>query len=989
MRCGVLSLRYLLCSLFLAFFVSAGAGHGHAGTRYAFVIGVGDYGEKSGIQSLVAPVNDAEKIKNALERPGIDFQVELVKNADVASKAEFEKHFSAFLDRIQPGDDVLFYFSGHGFNIQDKGNYFLLSDSKTQNVFSKGAPGPAGESSAVATRRWHDWLASVALSENDILDAIIKRQPRVVLIIADACRTFLSDIKGTTQEVVGIVKPKETQHGVFRLYSARAGQVSFDAPSASRESPERESRGRRGEGKGEEKKSTSLFTTELLREISVPQEISILAAKVRLNVRDRALDINAQQVPDFSDSSDTAGGVVKFFFIQAAERMQDNDARCRTAKSELVSLGYGVGHGSFSALDLEKKRIELAPCGLAEDIERLMRLQEQGGGQISTRLLSVEITQPGNLRSCDDLASSPLDANRLPGTGSHDIQKVALTALSKVTERPAAIAEINRAIDTCKSASAERGRVARLKYNLGRAYYALASVSNSSARKEALKQASVSFTEAVDLGYAAAYNSLASLYQNGEYYGGEGDNLTRQSADVEHAAELLQRGADLGDVLAEYSLGMAYLNGYLRFPADKGTGAGEAYLQGIRALAFKWLSKAAESGYVPAMVETAKMLYCGCGVERNRTRALELLEISSSRGSWDAMYQLGYYYEYESAHKLSDGIQDEEVAKSRALLWYARAAEAGDARSQKTLARWLTDGDGLPAPQPEAAARYWRLAAGQGDIEAQVQLAGLLRNGKLPFRPNPATYNKKPDGGAQEIFNLYSTAFARGEPLAGYQLASLFRTGFPAPGGSEAIPRSAERAVNYYWETMDRVKQADPDSEEADPEYYFLSAFELIKMYDANEAKRADGTSLMLQDQIDQLRQEFGDPGKLVWVHPYRFGNINCNGKTMNWVAVWDSTAKEPPTEAQFNWWERRNKCRLKKIVENENDNSRRYRRRQEKNEEQGIPESVRSVFKREYESWLKRIEESKKGAEGQGEKKPPEPYSDRIVKLVAGISSR
>ncbi len=921
MRCGFFCLRYLLCLLLSIFIVCAGTDQGHAGARYAFVAGVGDYVEKNGIRSLVAPANNSEQIKNALEKPGVDFQVELAKNADVANKGEFERRFNAFLDRIEPGDEVLFYFSGHGFNIPDKGNYFLLPDSKTQNAYLKDAPGPAGEPSSVARRRWHDWLASVALSENDILDAIIKRKPHAVLVIADACRTFLSDIKGADQEVVGVVKPKETPHGVFRLYSARAGQVSFDAPSASKENQDRESRGKKGEGK----KATSLFTTELLREISVPQEISILAAKVRLNVRDRALDINAQQVPDFSDSTDTAGGVVKFFFIQAAERIQDNDARCRTAKSELVSLGYGVGHGSFSAIELEKKRIELAPCGLADDVERLMRLQEQGGGQISTGQLNAEISQPENLRSCDELASSPLDANRLPGTGAHDIQKVSLTALTKATERPAAIAEIDRAIGACKSAAGERGRVARLKYNLGRAYYALASISSASGREDALKQASVSFAEAVDLGYAAAYNSLASLYQNGEYYGGEGENLTRQSADMDHSAELLQRGADLGDVLAEYSLGMAYLNGYLRFPADNGAGAGEAYLQGIRALAFKWLSKAAESGYVPAMVETARMLYWGWGVKGNRTRAIELLEIASSRGSWDAMFDLGSYYEYEIRYMVLDengddkSIQDPDVAKSKALLWYARAAEAGDARSQKTLARWLTDGDGLPAPQPEAAARYWRLAAGQGDIEAQVQLAGLLRNGKLPFRPNPATYNKKPDGGAQEIFNLYSTAFARGSPLAGYQLASLFRTGFPA-GGSEAIPKSAESAVRYFYETMDRVKQADPDSEEANPQYYFLSGFELIKMYDNGEAKRPDGTGLLRQDQIDQLRLELGDPGRLVWVHPWRFGAINCNGKSMNWVAIWDSTAKEAPTEAQFNWWERVNKCKLKKIVEKEND---------------------------------------------------------------------
>ncbi len=953
-----------------------------AASRHAFVVGVGAYAEKSGLQSLVAPANDAEQLKNTLEKPGVEFEVDLLKNADAANKEAFNDRFNKFLAHIQPDDEVLFYFSGHGFNIPGKGNFFLLPDAKGPAVYLQGAP--AGETKEAANRRYQDWLASVALSESAILDAISSHKPRVIVIIADACRSFASGGKGTgiAESNVGMVKPKENAHGVFRFYSSKAGQVSWDAPGKSKESSaENEGRGK----KGEAKKGTSLFTTELLREIPVPQEINILAARVKIKVRERARDeLGAGQVPDFSDSSDSEiAEATNFYFVQGANVLADRAERCRTAQFELTALGYGVGNGSVSPHDLEQKRIDLAPCGLAGEIERLARLQEQGGGQLSTSQLPNAPTQQ-SLLSCDQLAASPLDANRLPGTGTRDIQKVSLSTLSGGIERAVATTEIGHTIDICKAAVAERSRVARLKYNLGRGYYALASISESIARQEALKQASKYFTEAVDLGYAAAYNSLASLYQNGEYYAVINNNLIRQAPDHDRATELLRRGAALGDVLAQYSLGMAYKNGELRFDGDPGTAEkGVTYLRGVQALAFQWLSKAAESGYVPAMIETAAALYNGWGIEPNRTRAIELLEIASSRGSWEAMYMLGDFYRREATIPAADGIRDPEVAKSKAIVWIARAAEAGDARSQRTLAELLTDGEGLPAPQPEAAARYWRLAAEQGDIAAQVELARLLRKGKIQFRPNSSKPDKKPDGGAQEIFDLYSTAFARGMPAAGYELATLFRSGFPAPDGSDTIPKLPERAVSLLWTTMDRVKQADPDSEDANPRYFYLSAFELIKMYDAGEAKRADGSSIMLQDQVDQLRVDFGDPEKLVYVQAANFGPINCHGKNSLWVAIWDRKSKEPPTEEQFNWWERRYSCKLKKIEEKEKDkgNSRQSRRR-EREEELGVSEKVRNTFNREFEAWLK-------GNEEKDSKKPQKPFTDRIVAMVSKTASK
>jgi TPR repeat protein len=935
-----------LSIVFFSLACFAAPNYADAATRHALIVGVGDYSDKSGLEKLFAPRNDAERLKTTLEKRGFDFVTDLLVDQDVKDKAAFNDRLQKFVSRIGANDEVLFYFSGHGFNVPAKGNFFLLPDAKGQDQFLQGTPS-AGESHEEGTHRYQAWIADVAVSENAILAAIAEKHPRVILIIADACRSYLSGSKGTAPVTAGIVLPKETPHGTFLFYSAHEGQVSLDAPAKTLnpdgDSDKQTSSKDKDKEKG--KKVNSLFTSVLLREIETPAtEINILAAKVKTSVRNQARTLGRAQVPDFSDDTEATD----FYFWQGESKL-DVAARCRTAPYELAALGYGIAHGSVSNDDVERKRVELAPCGYAGEIDKLLRLQEQGAGQQSTKYFAAPAgagaNNPADL--CDQLASSPLDANRQPGTGAYDVQKAALGAISGGnTEK--AVSDVGRAIEACSKAASERGRVARFKYNLGRAYYAKAAISTGDERRKQLVQATKYFQEAVNFGYAAAYNSVAALYQNNEYYLDE----SHPKNDRDAARDLLQRGADLGDVLAQYNLGMAYKNG------DLGLDVGRT-LDEIQADAFQFLSKAAESGYVPAMIETAVALHNGYGIKSDTKRAVDLLQVSAARGSWEAMYVLGEIY--DKGYGADDG---------EALIWYARAAEAGDSRSQAALARLMTDGKGLPAPQREAAARYWRLAADGGSLEAQVQLANLLRDGKVPFRPNLAS-SGAPDGGAQEILELYTTAFARGYPGAGLELARLYRTGFPRGAGSVAIPKKPERSVELLWKTMDRVRQAAPDSADANPEYYFQAAFELLKLHDAGEDKRSDGTSLLLEDQIAQLRSDFGDADKLIYIRVGAIGKIVCPGQTDFWVAVWDRASAEPPTEDQFDWFERYWKCKQRPADDKRKD------------DDLGVTKKIRGVFNREFNAWLKtRTAQSEK--QGDAKKgKPPKTYTERMVELV------
>src|SRR5215471_16856608 len=91
-----------------------------ARARHALLLGVGDYKEASGLAKLKAPANDAVQLQKALQAPDIEFTTTLLKESDIKDKAAFDSALQKFLASVNSGDEVLFYFSGHGFNVPDK-----------------------------------------------------------------------------------------------------------------------------------------------------------------------------------------------------------------------------------------------------------------------------------------------------------------------------------------------------------------------------------------------------------------------------------------------------------------------------------------------------------------------------------------------------------------------------------------------------------------------------------------------------------------------------------------------------------------------------------------------------------------------------------------------------------------------------------------------------------------------------------------------------
>jgi uncharacterized caspase-like protein len=176
--------------------------------RHALVVGVGDYDQKkSGLVALNAPAFDAEAIASILGRRGVGFEVTALTDDSAKDKATFNAALDKFLERVRPGDEVVFYFSGHGVGLGEKGNYYLPLDSKDQDTFIRDERKKPGSARDLDTQdkenqRYAQFIAETALSESEIEKAIKSRGADVVIIIADACRTQVSGAKGSYRSTV-------------------------------------------------------------------------------------------------------------------------------------------------------------------------------------------------------------------------------------------------------------------------------------------------------------------------------------------------------------------------------------------------------------------------------------------------------------------------------------------------------------------------------------------------------------------------------------------------------------------------------------------------------------------------------------------------------------------------------------------------------------------------------------------------------------------
>jgi len=213
---------------------------------------------------------------------------------------------------------------------------------------------------------------------------------------------------------------------------------------------------------------------------------------------------------------------------------------------------------------------------------------------------------------------------------------------------------------------------------------------------------------------------------------------------------LLVNAAQAGDAESQYRLAQQYAQSQFGSQVD----------------ALRWLEVAAAQGYAPAQAELGLQYLSGKNSERNPAKAVEWLQLAASQGDARAQWNLGSLYASGAT-----GVTKDVVL---AFEWCHRAANLEFVPAQATLGV-------LYARMGEhARALHWlKLAAGNGDAEAQFNLASALAKG--------------PDGtpDMQSAFHWFYAAACQGLAPAQVKVGILYATG-------EGVAQDAIEAHKWF-----------------------------------------------------------------------------------------------------------------------------------------------------------------------------------------------
>jgi len=163
--------------------------------RVALVIGNAAYAD----QPLKNPVNDARLIARTLRGFGFD-----VTSSENASRDQIGRALRDFTRKLQPGVVSLIYYAGHG--VQSRGrNYLIPVDAKLDQESD---------------------LRFQAVDLGALLEEVELAQPRVSLVILDACRNnpFEKKMRGAGRGLVAV----DAARGGLIAYATAPGSVAAD-----------------------------------------------------------------------------------------------------------------------------------------------------------------------------------------------------------------------------------------------------------------------------------------------------------------------------------------------------------------------------------------------------------------------------------------------------------------------------------------------------------------------------------------------------------------------------------------------------------------------------------------------------------------------------------------------------------------------------------------------------------------------------------------
>lgn len=286
--------------------------------RLALVIGNDSY---ESLPVLQKARNDAVAVAQTLE--GMGFAVTLLTDA---GRRDMTRGISNVAGQISPGDEVLFYFAGHGVEVAGR-NYLLPADAP--------AAKPGDEA----------FLTAESVAADDVLYTFKERGAAVTVLILDACRDNPFPREGTRSagSARGLA-PIAAPEGSFILFSAGAGQSALDSL---------------GQGDGD---PNSVFTRTLLPllardDLTLPE----VARLTRGEVEARAATVSHKQRPAYYDeltgdyvlapASLSRGAVALDGAEAAAPVVAGNAAVCAAAAADwgpVLALGDPVALRGFA-----------------------------------------------------------------------------------------------------------------------------------------------------------------------------------------------------------------------------------------------------------------------------------------------------------------------------------------------------------------------------------------------------------------------------------------------------------------------------------------------------------------------------------------------------------------------------------------------------------------------------------------------------------------
>ena len=747
--------------------------------RIALIIGNDNYQNLPSHYQLRKARNDAKATAETFKNLGF----EVIKGFDL-KRRDINIKLSNFANRIEPGDEVMFFFAGHGVRMGGL-NYLLPSDIPSID-------------SADETL-----LRAESLRVDEVTDLIRNRGARLSILVLDACRN--NPYKDNKSRSIGGTRGlarMDPPEGTLVLFSAGAGQEALDRLDDNDPHP------------------NSIFTRTFLPLVKQQGlELSNLSRRVKAKVRDLARTVNHTQTPAIynevigdvylsgkQNSPGTQNTTIQTLIPQTGDVILWQNIQYSTNKSDYEFFLKEHPKSTYASLARFKlqqlksaKVAALSPLNLSKSQKLKTRgwiginFQKSTTADKGLLITSVHRNSPSEqagLKNQDIITS--INGNLVTDVQSFaDLvskggpnKRLKLAILRGGTER-----NINLTTGSFYHyyqnlhAAADRGN-GQAAYSLAQSYRWGINLDKNETK------ALTYYRNASNAGYPPAMYSLATL----TYWGHLGTK-----ADKRGSTELYEKAALKGHTPSMVQTGIAYRYGsyktkdyakalsWFQQAAEKGDSSGmtnlaDMYRYGLGVgkdygQAVSWYQKSTDKNNTTGMKALAKMYKSGQGVAKDISQTILWYEKAAKQKDPAAMNELGVLY-----HN-GDGVKKDY---KKAMEWYKQAAEKNYAWSLQNIGILYKHGQGVK--KDYRAAKEWFIkAANQNHTKSMYEIGFLYDRGQGV----PKNYNK--------AFEWYQKAANKNYTDAKYAIGVLYNNG-------QGVGKDDNQAA--YW-VFQSVKEKD------------------------------------------------------------------------------------------------------------------------------------------------------------------------------------